>query len=93
MFLNSDGFYEDDNHNVWDSSKFSMERAYELSGTLHNCRYCTNCSKCSGCYECVDCHNCTKCHYCTRCQHCEYMSYSTDCTNRQDGYKRKGELQ
>ena len=85
----SNGYWVDSYNNKWDSTKFSEERAEELSRTMKLCNGCTNCSYCTKCRRCDDCHNCIECNTCTKCQHCKYLGYCSDCTFVESKYMVK----
>jgi len=49
------GYWIDDNHNIWDAKLYSEEQATTFSNGLINCSGCRNCSNCSYCRDCSGC--------------------------------------
>lgn len=83
MKLNN-GFWEDENHNKWNSSLYSEKAALKYSSTLTDCRNCSNCSNCSYCRDCNHCKGCSycrNCNYCSGCNHCKHCIYCSSCNH------------
>lgn len=65
------GFWTDENNNVWNIKKYTKNEAERHSKTLIDCRYCRNCSDCCGCWHCRDCRDCRGCWDCHDCRDCQ----------------------
>lgn len=56
MITKNEGFWVDENFNMW--NKCTQEEAQAKSNSLHNCHYCVNCEECIDCSWCLECKLC-----------------------------------
>ena len=65
-----DGWHIDQNNNLWDTKRYTVEQAEKFSKTLINCSFCVDCCDCIDCGNCRDCRNCNGCRSCRDCRDC-----------------------
>lgn len=76
----SGGYYwEDDNHNRWNTNDYDEETAIKWSNTLIDCKDCVDCKLCRDCTGCLWCEYCELCKDCIRCGYCYECSECSSC--------------
>lgn len=81
------GYWEDDNGNIWPVKAYTEVEAQAKSDTLVNCQFCYDIEHCSNCYNCSECFNCEWCYNCCSCKDCRFCFKSKDCRACDDCYK------
>ena len=76
-----DGYWTDENSNVWNSEIYTESQAIVNSASLINCKNCINCDSCDSCNSCDSCYSCYSCNSCDSCRSCRFCNSCYSCNS------------